>query len=90
MAELKDDREAGRFEILEAGQTVFADYRLGEGRLIIDHVETPPVLRGGGAAGRLMQAIADHARAEGLGITPLCGYATAWLRRHPEYAGLIR
>jgi predicted GNAT family acetyltransferase len=81
---LVDNRAAGRFEMVEAGATTFANYRRGPGRLIIDHVEAPIALRGTGAAGRLMEAIADLARREGLEITPLCGYAAAWLKRNAD------
>jgi predicted GNAT family acetyltransferase len=81
MSALRDDPAAGRFETVEAGQIVFADCRRDGDRLIIDHVEAPPALRGTGAAGRFMAALAAHARAHGLKIVPLCGYAAAWLRR---------
>lgn len=82
MNDLKDNAAAGRFEILEGGHVVFADYRRAEGRLYIDHVETPVALRCAGAAGRLMAAIADQARQEGLTIVPVCPYARNWLHRH--------
>jgi predicted GNAT family acetyltransferase len=81
-ARLTDNESLGRFEMLESGQTVFADYRLADGRLFIDHVESPVALRGSGAAGRLMALIADHARDARLRIVPICGYAAAWLRRN--------
>lgn len=84
-----DNAGARRFEMVESGQTVFADYRRAPGRLIIDHVEAPVALRGSGAAGRLMEGVAHHARAAGERITPLCSYAAAWLRRHPEHADLL-
>ena len=84
MAELRDNAAAHRFEMDEAGQTVFADYRRRDDQLIIDHVETPPALRGAGAAGRLMELIAQRARAEGRAIVPVCGYAAAWIARHPR------
>ncbi len=71
------------------GQVVFADYRRQDGRLIIDHVEAPPALRGTGAAGRFMEALAAYARQSGEAITPLCGYAAAWLRRHPQHRDLV-
>jgi len=45
--------------------------------------------RGAGTAGRLMQGVVAAARAENLKITPLCGYAAAWLKRHPETADLL-
>ena len=42
-----------------------------------------------GAAGRLMEGVMARARAEGVKVTPLCGYAAAWLRRHKAYADLL-
>lgn len=84
-----DNVRRGRFELVEQGLTAFADYRREPGRLIIPHVEAPPALRGGGAAGRLMQGVAEQAQAAGETIVPLCSYAAAWLRRHPEFSDLI-
>ena len=78
-----------RFERLVGEGVVFANFRQAGGRLLITHVEAPAALRGTGEAARLMQEIADHARAQGQAVTPLCGYAVAWFRRHPEYADLL-
>jgi uncharacterized protein len=86
---LRNDPAAGRYELNEQGMTSWADYRLNGGRLFIDHVETPPALRGTGAAGRLMTAVAADARKKGLKTTPLCGYAAAWLRRSVEFSDLV-
>ena len=83
---MRDNRAAGRLELDEAGHTAFANYRRAEGTLIIDHVEAPPALRGTGAAARLMAAITQMAAAESVTIIPLCAYAAAWLRRHPDAA----
>lgn len=89
MSELRNDRTRSRYEMDEQGQTSWADYRLSGGRLFLDHVESPPGLRGTGAAGRLMAALAADVRAQGLRITPICGYAAAWLRRSPEFRDLL-
>ena len=79
-----------RYEMDEQGLTSWADYRLAGERLIIDHVESPGPLRGTGAAGRLMAAVAADARAKNLKITPICGYAAAWLQRSPEFRDLVQ
>jgi predicted GNAT family acetyltransferase len=89
MALVRDNVAARRFEMEEGGHVVFADYRRVDSRLIIDHVEAPPVLRGTGAAGRFMEGLAAEARSAGEKIVPLCGYAAAWLHRHPEHRDLI-
>ncbi len=78
-----------RYEMIEDGQTVYADYRRQGERLYIDYVFSPVPLRGTGASGRLMAAVAAEARANGLSITPICGYAAAWLRRSPEFRDLV-
>ena len=86
---LRNNTAQSRYEMDEQGMTSWADYRLSGDRLFIDHVEAPPALRGTGASGRLMAALAADARDRGLKITPICGYAAAWLRRSPEFRGLV-
>ncbi len=84
-----DNVERRRFELIDHGYTSFADYQIGDGVIVIPHVETPPALRGGGMAGRLMQGVVEHARERGMKIVPVCPYAAAWLQRHPEHADLV-
>jgi predicted GNAT family acetyltransferase len=86
MTDVHDNAARHRFEMVEQGQTVFADYRRDGRRLIIDHVEAPVSLRGTGAAGRFMEGLLAAARVEGSTIVPVCSYAVAWLRRHQELA----
>ena len=86
MAQLRDNRALGRYELDVDGQVVFADYRRDGPRVFIDHVEAPPALRGTGAAGRFMEALVADARAQSHILVPICGYAVTWLRRHPALA----
>jgi uncharacterized protein len=89
MGELRDNRDLSRYEMDEAGLTSYADYRLQDDRLYLDYVFAPPSLRGTGASGRLMGALAADARDRGLKITPICGYAAAWLKRSAEFRDLV-
>lgn len=90
MTDLRDVIARQRFEqgfTDSEGQTrtVWADYAVqGDARIIL-HVEAEPSLRGTGAAGSFMQALAEHARAEGLKLVPRCSYAVAWMKRHNEF-----
>ena len=84
-----DNPAHSRFEWRERGMLAFADYRRRGDVLVIPHVEADVALRGTGAAGRLMQALADHARSNGLKLTPICSYAVAWLGRHPKEADIL-
>ena len=79
---ITDNRAKSRFELAVGNQTVFADYRRNGQTLVISYVEAPPSLRGTGAAGRLMEGVVETARADGLKIVPLCGYAAMWIRRN--------
>src|SRR5258708_23463524 len=86
---VRDNVEGRRFELGEPGQIVFPDYRRSGELLFIDHVETPPALRGAAAAGALMEAIVEQARGEGRPIVPVCSYAaTSLTRRRPSAARL--
>lgn len=90
MTEFRDVRTDQRFEqgFTDAKgelRTVFADYAAQGSTRAILHVEADPALRGSGAAGKFMQALAEHARAEQLMLQPRCSYAVAWLKRHPEF-----
>ena len=92
MPELRDAslRDTGdRYEMDEEGLTSYADYRVAGDRLYIDYVFSPVPLRGTGASGRLMAALSADVRAKGLKITPICGYAAAWLRRSHEFRDLV-
>jgi uncharacterized protein len=78
-----------RYELVEEGLIATADYRRDGDTLLITYVQSPPPLRGKGTAGRLMSGMLDQVRADGLRVTPICGYAAAWIRRHPDYQDLL-
>ncbi len=94
MTPFRDVPDEQRFEQGFAGPDgdealVFCDYAVrGQTRSLL-HVEADPALRGTGAAGRFMDSLAAHARAENLKLQPQCSYAVAWLKRHPDHADLL-
>jgi predicted GNAT family acetyltransferase len=84
-----DNVEAHRFELVENGLMAFADYHRHGDRVSVPHVEAPVALRGTGAAGRLMEGMVERIRADHQKIVPICPYAVAWLKRHPEHADVV-
>lgn len=80
--------EPTRFEATVESRLCLAEYRLADGLMLITHTEVAPSLRGRGIAGELIQAALDHAQAHGLKVRPLCSYARAYMRRHPETLAL--
>lgn len=94
MTDFKDLAADRRFQqgFADAGgveHPVWADYAVRGHTRVILHVEAHPALRGSGAAGKFMQALAEHARAEGYRLEPHCSYAATWLKRHEEYADVM-
>jgi len=89
MNSVTDNETVHRFELKEGGFTAFASYRRSGDIVSIPHVEAPEALRGKGTAGRLMEGIAELARARGFKIVPTCPYAVAWFRRHPDAADVL-
>lgn len=84
-----DNAARGRFELTEQGHVAFADYRLNGDTVVIPHVEAPVPLRGTGAAGRLMEGTLGLIRERGQKVVPVCSYAVAYIRRHPEHQDLL-
>ena len=82
--EISDNSDARRFEMVVEGETVFANYRIEDDTLYINYVEAPVILRGTGAAGRLMEGIVKIANEKNYNIVPICSYAATWLKRHQK------
>ena len=89
MNNFTDNTAAARFELTEGGAIAYASYRREADAVVIRYVEAAPELRGTGAASRLMTEVATHLRAQNLKARPICSYAVAWFRRHPEYRELL-
>ena len=61
----------------------------GEHLIIVDHTHVSDELRGQGAGGRMLAALTDWARREGIKIIPLCPYAKAQMEKNEAYYDLI-
>lgn len=82
--------DSNRYELLLDGERVgLADYSLTDTVMTVPHVETNPEHRGKNFAARLMAGMLDDVRAQGLTIVPICPYADAYMRRHPETRDLL-
>ena len=63
--------------------------KAGQSRLIIEHTEVPDFYRGKGIGVALVERIVEDARAAGKTVLPLCPYAAAQFRRHPEWGDVV-
>jgi uncharacterized protein len=64
--------------------------KAGDHLIIIDHTEVPDAFRGQGAGLRLVTRAVEDARASSKKIIPLCPFANAQFKRHPEWADVLK
>jgi len=62
----------------------------GPALISADHTESPPSMRGTGAAMALVEHMIADARADHFGIVPLCPYVLAQYKKHPEWRDVMR
>jgi len=82
----------GRFVMrLDSGDEAEMTYTsAGSGQVIIDHTGVPDAFRGRGAGLALVAHAVEAFRALGLKVIPLCPFAAAQFRRHPEWADVLK
>lgn len=89
---LRDHPERHRYTVAlgaEGAEAVVKYTRLGD-TLLIRHTEVPAHLAGQGVGTAVMRAVFEDARARSLHVTPMCAFSSAFVRRHPEFADLVR
>ncbi len=79
-----------QFETWIDGKLSKLDYIEDGKNFVITHVGVDPSLRGQGVAARIVQVSLEYARKHNLRVVPMCSYAAAYIRRHPEYNELTR
>jgi len=79
-----------RFETTIDGKLSKLDYIQNGNTFVITHVGVHPDLRGQGVAGKIVEVGLAYARENSFRVVPMCSYAAAYIRRHPEYAELTR
>lgn len=89
---LEDSGNKGRYVIKGPGgaEAEMTFTKVGEHQLIIDHTEVPDAFRGQGVGLRLVSRAVEDARSAGKTIIPLCPFAAAQFRRHPEWADVLK
>jgi predicted GNAT family acetyltransferase len=78
------DTESQRFSTVVDGQRAVLDYQVSNRIMAITHTVVPPAIAGRGIAAELMHAAVTTARTAGWTVNPVCSYAAAYMRRHPE------
>jgi len=79
-----------RFETYIGDKLSKMDYIQDGKNFVITHVGVNPDLRGQGVAGKIVEVGLEYAKEKSLRVIPMCSYAAAYIRRHPEYAELTK
>lgn len=87
--DITHDEAAGRYSLHLEGGVAVADYRRQGDVILLTHTLVPPPLQGRGAASRLIKAVLDDVRAQGLKVVPLCSFVADYIDRHPEERDLL-
>ena len=88
--ELVENGDAGQFELHRGGEIVsLATFSERGDTVVIPHVGTEPAHRGQGYATQLMEGVVDRIRETGRKIMPLCPFAAAHMRDHPQDADVL-
>ena len=78
-----------RFEWTEEQLLCVLDYQLQAAVMVITHTGVPSALEGRGIAADLTRTALDTARARGWRVRPVCSYAAAYIKKHPQYQDLV-
>jgi predicted GNAT family acetyltransferase len=87
--EVTHNPNMNRFETWIDNNLSKLDYIQDGKNFVITHVGVHPDLRGQGIAARIVQVSLEYAKENSLRVIPMCSYAAAYMRRHPEYAELM-
>jgi len=82
--------EKRRFEAELDGYVAYSDFHQLGDRLTFLHTEVPREVEGRGVGSGLIRWALDRARRENLHVVPICPFVASFIRRHREYADLVR
>ena len=88
---MTDNAGESRFELYDGDRLIgVAAYRLLDDTITFTHTQIDPEYEGQGAGSQLAREALDDSRARNRQVVVHCPFITAWIRRHPDYADLLR
>lgn len=89
-AQIVDNRDANRFEILVDGERVgFLTYELASDTMSMTDIETDLRMAGTGLGLTLVRGALDAASDASLWVRPVCPFVRDYIERHPVYLDLV-
>ena len=94
MSELSffNDEVQRRYEARQGDAlAAFAEYNLmGNNTIMFTHTEVLPAFEGQGVGSAIARHVLDEARDAGMQVIPVCQFIAGYIRKHPDYATLVR
>lgn len=78
-----------RFEIHIDDETAVLTYRRAGDTITFIHTRVPNGIGRHGIGSELVRTGLEYAKSQGLKVMPLCPFAAAYIRSHPEYSDLV-
>jgi predicted GNAT family acetyltransferase len=86
---LRNNKSKSRFELEIDDHVAFVEYTQSPGGITLLHTEVPKELGGRGVGSILAKAVLENVRAQGLKVEPRCEFLAGYIKKHPEFGGLV-
>jgi uncharacterized protein len=88
---MTDNADESRYELRDGDRLIgVAAYRLSGNTITFTHTQVDPEYEGQGAGSQLAREALDDSQARERHVIVHCPFISAWIRRHPDYADLLR
>ena len=87
--EREEQADGGRYVVRLEGAEAEMTWTAAETVDIIDHTFVPPALRGRSVGEAMVARAVKDARQGGRKLLPLCSFAAAQFRRHPDWQDVL-
>ena len=87
---LYKNEDSTRFELTVDGYIAFIDYKEKADTIALTHTESPEELAGRGVATALIEKTLAYLEENNNVLVPLCPLVFAYIKRHPEWARIVR
>ena len=89
--DISDRPDQHRYEAMIGGELAgLCEYNLLTDAIMFTHTEVMPAFEGKGVGSALAKHVLDAAREKGLHVIPVCQFIAAYIRKHRDYADLVR
>ena len=80
-----------RYEARIGGELAgYCEYNLLSEAIMFTHTEVLQAFEGKGVGSALARHVLDQARADGKHVIPVCQFIAGYIRKHRDYADLVR